>query len=77
MYAIYQQTKCDSDQQFDSSSSSASSELVHILSQVMLRRTQAEILSKLLPPRHDFILHCYFTLDQAIQYDTVISELQK
>jgi DNA repair and recombination protein RAD54B len=46
----------------------ASEALRDLLSQVMLRRTQAEILRAILPPRTDYVLYCSFTESQRDEY---------
>ena len=46
----------------------ASDTLRTLLSLIMLRRTQAEILKKLLPPRTDVILYCGLTHSQELEY---------
>jgi SNF2 family DNA or RNA helicase len=42
---------------------------------IMLRRTQADILSTLLPARHDYVVYCAPTQTQAAAYAAVADEV--
>jgi SNF2 family DNA or RNA helicase len=41
----------------------------------MLRRTQADILSTLLPARHDYVVYCTPTVHQAQHYEAVAEQV--
>lgn len=55
----------------------ASTLLRNLLSQIMLRRTQANILKRLLPPRTDYIIYCGATADQTAEYDKVAADIKR
>jgi SNF2 family DNA or RNA helicase len=42
---------------------------------VMLRRTQAEILTNLLPPRRDYVIYCCLTARQSTAYNGTADEI--
>lgn len=46
-----------------------------LLSQIMLRRTQADILKKLLPPRTDVIVYCGLTPCQDRGYEAAAAAM--
>jgi SNF2 family DNA or RNA helicase len=41
----------------------------------MLRRTQAEILTNLLPPRRDYVIYCGLTARQSSAYNGTADEI--
>ena len=43
----------------------------------MLRRTQADILNKLLPPRTDYVIYCGATASQAAEYEAVAGDIKR
>jgi SNF2 family DNA or RNA helicase len=45
-----------------------------LLNDLVLRRTQADILSKFLPPKYEFIIHCRLTGGQLLQYRRIAQE---
>lgn len=51
--------------------------LVNLLGSIILRRTQQEVLSKLLPPRTDYIIKCKLSPTQSILYDRVVEEAKR
>jgi SNF2 family DNA or RNA helicase len=53
----------------------ASASLRSLLSQIMLRRTQADILKKLLPPRTDVIVYCGLTPSQDREYEAAAAAM--
>ena len=55
----------------------ASQQLRSLLSKIMLRRTQQDILKKLLPPRTDVLVYLNLTTSQQIAYEEQSSRLQR
>ena len=55
----------------------ATENLRTLLSQIMLRRTQAEILKKLLPPRTDVILYVGLTVSQELEYEEMAEYMRR
>ena len=55
----------------------ASDNLRNLLSKIMMRRTQAEILKRLLPPRTDVIVYCGLTPSQQAEYEETSLSLKR
>jgi DNA repair and recombination protein RAD54 and RAD54-like protein len=55
----------------------ASDNLRTLLSKIMMRRTQAEILKRLLPPRTDVIVYCGLTHSQQVEYEETSNSLKR
>jgi SNF2 family DNA or RNA helicase len=55
----------------------ASDNLRTLLSKIMIRRTQAEILKRLLPPRTDVIVYCGLTRSQQAEYEETSNSLKR
>lgn len=53
----------------------ASSRLRELMSSLMLRRTQTDILSKSLPPRTDFVVYCGMTRAQREEYEHIVQKI--
>lgn len=51
--------------------------LRELLKHIMLRRTQEDVLSKLLPPRHDFIINFHMPEAMCRLYDEQVREIQR
>lgn len=51
--------------------------LAELLRHVLLRRTQADVLHKALPPRRDIILFCALGPLQAQQYDSKARDIMR
>lgn len=51
--------------------------LRELLKHIMLRRTQEDVLSKLLPPRHDFIINFHMPEPMCQLYDEQVHEIQR
>ena len=54
----------------------ASARLRALLAQIMMRRTQHDILRHSLPPRTDVVLHIALTAEQGVAYDAVADDLR-
>jgi SNF2 family DNA or RNA helicase len=55
----------------------ASAGLREKMSALMLRRTQADILSKSLPPRTDFVVYCGMTRSQREEYEQTVLRINR
>ncbi len=55
----------------------ASQQLRTLMSRIMLRRTQSDILSKTLPPRSDYVVHCRLTLAQQEEYWHTVAAINR
>jgi SNF2 family DNA or RNA helicase len=55
----------------------ASEQLRTLLSKIMMRRTQAEILKRLLPPRTDYVIYCGLTPSQEAEYESTADSLRR
>ena len=53
----------------------AQSELGYLLSKVMLQRTQKEVLNRILPPRHDYLVLCHLNTAQKDRYDSICNRI--
>jgi DNA repair and recombination protein RAD54B len=53
----------------------ASQRLRELMGRLMLRRTQADILSKSLPPRTDYVVYCRLTQWQQAEYDATVTRI--
>ena len=51
--------------------------LKSLLDQIMLRRTQADVLKKLLPPRTDYVIYCAATAHQQAEYNEIVDEVKR
>ena len=52
-------------------------DILLLAGKIMLRRTQADILSNLLPPRSDYVVYCQATAAQAAEYAAVAQDIQR
>lgn len=48
-----------------------------LLSDIMIRRTQADVLSTFLPPRTDAVIFCGFTASQQSEYAEVVFNIKR
>lgn len=54
----------------------ASARLREVMSLVLLRRTQREVLTHLLPPRTDFVIYCRMTASQSERYNSIADQIR-
>jgi SNF2 family DNA or RNA helicase len=47
------------------------------MGKIMLRRTQADILCKLLPPRTDYVVYCGCSANQEAEYNIAAGEITR
>eukprot|EP01035_Chromulina_nebulosa_P024952 gene24952-32512_t len=54
-----------------------STRLRETMSRVLLRRTQREVLTHLLPPRTDFVIYCRMTATQSERYNSIADQIRR
>lgn len=55
----------------------ASNRLKLLMKQMMIRRTQADILAKLLPPKYDVEIFCSLSTFQLSQYRMIVEDISR